>query len=65
MTHMKPVDSGEGDFREPHSTLIPCRHCGRSSVTYRVWESHDGAYEDYEYICSECGHSWWVDGIDA
>src|SRR5262245_31211980 len=35
-----------------------------AKVKCRSWESHDGAYEDYQYRC-EKGHVWWVDGIDA
>ena len=37
--------------------------CGQS-VQVRLWESHDGAYEDYQYRCA-AGHVWWVDGIDS
>lgn len=31
------------------------------------WESNDGGYEDYKYTCqdAECGHAWWVEGIDS
>ena len=37
--------------------------CGEP-VEGRVWESHDGGYEDYQYRC-KAGHVWWVDGIDS
>ena len=45
--------------------LTPCRHCARSAVVRRTWESHDGAYEDHQFRCTECGETWWVDGIDS
>lgn len=24
-----------------------------------------GGWEDYQYKCHHCGHTWWVEGIDA
>jgi hypothetical protein len=39
------------------------RRCG-AKVRYRVWESHCGSYEDYQYRCDN-GHTWWLDGRDA
>lgn len=33
-------------------------------VRCRVWESDDGAYEDYQYRCDQ-GHVWWIEGADA
>lgn len=42
-----------------------CRKCSKVNVIRRVWESSDGAYEDYHYTCPDCGHDWWIDGSDA
>jgi len=39
------------------------RLCG-AVVQYRVWESNDGGYEDYQFRCAN-GHTWWIDGIDS
>lgn len=37
--------------------------CG-AKVQIREWESHDGAYTDYQYRCA-AGHTWWIDGSDS
>lgn len=47
----------------PEASCAQCERAGRVEVS--VWESDDGAYEDYNYRCVLCGHSWWVDGIDS
>lgn len=47
------------------SERTPCRKCGGSNVWYRVWESSDGAFEDYHYTCNDCECDWWIDGPDA
>lgn len=31
----------------------------------RLWESSNGAHEDVQHRCLDCGHTWWTDGIDA
>jgi hypothetical protein len=41
-----------------------CRKCDSTNVVYRIWESSDGAYEDINYHCLDCGYGWWVDGSD-
>jgi hypothetical protein len=43
--------------------IVGEQRCGQP-VRVRTWESHDGAYEDYQYRCAG-GHEWWIDGIDA
>lgn len=50
---------------ENHEIKIHCRKCSAPNVTRRVWESSDGAYEDYEYSCPDCEHVWWIEGPDA
>lgn len=41
-----------------------CRKCGSNdTLTYRKWESSDGAHDDLHYECG-CGYSWWVEGAD-
>lgn len=76
MTTSRQMDDSEGDFAEWKDHPDPChkivtseatlgrqRQCG-AKVQARVWESHDGAYEDYQYRCAN-GHGWWVDGSDS
>lgn len=64
MTHTRPMSDSEGDFAEWEASAAPCRKCG-GHVEGRVWESSDGAYEDYQYRCVDCRYTWWVDGIDS
>lgn len=42
-----------------------CRKCKSDAVIYREVESSCGGYDDEQYKCESCGHSWWVDGPDA
>jgi hypothetical protein len=65
MTTSRQFSESEGEFTKHGESTIPCRECGGGSVTYKVWESNDGAYEDEKYTCPDCGATWWVDGIDA
>jgi len=65
MTHMRPMSESEGEFTSTHRHAATCRKCKSENVTCKTWESSDGAYEDYKYTCQDCGHVWWVDGIDA
>lgn len=44
---------------------VACRKCRATGVTETVWESTCGAYEDYKFECPQCGHVWWMDGIDS
>lgn len=72
MTTSRQFGDSEGEFGpwEPHPKpcpkIIPIsgQPCGHP-VEVRVWESHDGAYEDYQYRCDGGGHVWWVDGDDG
>jgi hypothetical protein len=57
------------DQAQEHPGICTCGgyidddRCGQL-VRVRTWESHDGAYEDYQYRCA-AGHEWWIDGIDS
>jgi DNA-directed RNA polymerase subunit M/transcription elongation factor TFIIS len=63
MIHTGPVPgSFTGDKIE---SPTPCRRCAAVAVSYRTWESSDGAYEDRKYRCAHCGHEWWIEGPDA
>ena len=42
-----------------------CPKCGSCSVKFRTHESSCGGYEDDEFKCQACKHTWWVDGIDS
>jgi DNA-directed RNA polymerase subunit M/transcription elongation factor TFIIS len=39
--------------------------CGGKDILHRVHESSCGGYEDTQYSCRSCGHSWWVGSADA
>lgn len=77
--HTKPMADSDGTFAEWHDHPALCsRIIGydqvengptmpmtcKAKVQYRMWESNDGAYEDYQYRCAN-GHVWWVEGSDA
>lgn len=65
MTHMPatPVtfDPPSGWKR----VLTRCHECGSDEVSVRTHDSSCGSWEDDEFRCGRCGHSWWVDGIDS
>ncbi len=65
--HTQPMSESDGKFEKDWKPDDrPCRECKVSGqVFYRVWESSDGAYEDYKYNCRACGKVWWIDGIDS
>ncbi len=63
--HTGPMPETAGELQGAQKTDDKCRKCGAQQVTYRVWESSDGAYEDYKYTCGACGFVWWIDGIDS
>jgi RecJ-like exonuclease len=66
MTHTRQMAEHEGEFGEAKCSDQPCHNCNTvGSVTYTVWESSCGGYEDFKYACKACGHTWWVDGIDS
>ena len=63
----EPVESK--DKIDWHSTKevnpnFKCRKCGSNDILYREVESFDGAYDDYNYVCQNCGHDWWVESSD-
>lgn len=65
--HTGPMSDSDGDFGEYKHTdeYCVCRRCRGTNVRYRIWESHCGGYEDYNYKCFDCEYQWWVDGIDS
>lgn len=63
-TNRKFADS-EGQFKPVEICVTACPNCRKENVTCQSWESNDGAYEDYKYTCTDCGHVWWIDGIDS
>lgn len=67
MTHTRPLRDSDGKFDIWKLSDLSCPKCGAKSVRVRVWESSDGAYEDYQYKCFglTCSHTWWIDGIDS
>lgn len=68
MTHMNPMPDSAGDFSDIKKAERPCPSCLQDTLTYRVWESSCGGYEDYKYTCTSCTsckYSYWIDGIDS
>jgi hypothetical protein len=66
MTHTRLLRSDEGTFGDWHVSERICPTCYRTDGhRWRLWESHDGAYEDEQHECQACGETWWIDGIDA
>ncbi len=63
--HTAPMKDSEGDFGGWNKSITPCRDCGQPKILWRMWESHCGGYEDYQYKCENCGKSWWVEGPDS
>lgn len=56
----------DGEFTKgPFNAARPCQSCKGERVTFQIWESADGAYEDEKYTCQDCGETWWIDGIDS
>jgi transcription elongation factor Elf1 len=48
----------------PLESNFKCRQCGSDDIEYRIVESSDGAYDDYNYHCRSCNRQWWVEGSD-
>lgn len=65
MTHTRQLDDSEGVFGAATATEVACPKCHAQRVSFEVWESNDGAFEDVKYTCAGCGHVWWMDGIDS
>jgi hypothetical protein len=68
MSHTPAMADSEGVFndRKPVTNGWACPHCKAiGGITYRKWESSCGGWEDLNYHCTNCGTSWWVEGIDS
>ena len=66
--HTQSMSESEGDFSGwKLSEGTTCPKCGYLNVSYSIWESKCGGYEDVKYRCnvSSCKHTWWVDGPDS
>lgn len=68
--HTKPMSESEGAFSlgwkptAPENPEFRCS-CGSNQVSYRIWNSDCGGFEDVLYHCRSCGRTWWVEGPDA
>lgn len=66
MTHTRHYIDDEGTFGPWARDLTArCPRCRGTIIVRRIWESHDGAFEDAQFACEECHHRWWIDGIDS
>lgn len=54
-----------GEWKNETNEAVKCPKCGCGSIMWREWESSDGGHEDYQFRCTYCQHTWWVDGPDA
>lgn len=62
----RQYDNREGDFGEWVRVNDYCpKHCEKPDLWVRTWDSHDGAYTDYQFRCRSCRYTWWVDGDDG
>lgn len=59
------MSESQGLFTRGAKTNRICAKCHRRTVRVQLWESRDGAYEDEKFTCTNCGHVYWVDGIDS
>lgn len=48
-----------------HEPDMVCRRCHKHTVYARLWESSDGAFEDWQFKCQACGWTKWQEGPDA
>lgn len=62
--HDTPMSDLAGLFSDEQSTDVRCPNDGGPCVV-STWESTCGGYEDFRYRCTQCGHTWWVEGPDA
>lgn len=67
MTHMPgvPVPFDEPDEWKACVDTWRCRKCKSSNGKWRTHCSSDGGWEDEEVKCFDCGHVYWVEGIDS
>lgn len=42
---------------------VSCRKCKAQEVKCCRSSLHD--FDDWEYRCSACGHTWWIEGMDS
>lgn len=67
--HTKPMSESQGTFdaewRKATGYHEECQRCHDKNVWWRSWESSCGGYEDHQYKCRHCGHTYWVEGPDA
>jgi hypothetical protein len=67
MVEARTYSESEGEFTKKVPVRVKCPACGHTSAKCETWESSCGGYEDEKYTCLnvDCGHIWWVDGIDS
>lgn len=64
--HSVPYDDSAGHLSAAIAVVdLKCQACEAASVNEQQWESFCGGFVDHKYTCRECGHVWWIDGIDS
>lgn len=65
------TDNGEfaSDWSKTDSAVtnpaFKCPNCGARNISFRCWESDCGGFEDFQYRCDACDHTWWVESADS
>ncbi len=62
--HTREMADHEGTFGDDKPSPHKCQRCG-CAMTYRVWESSCGGYEDEKHACTGCLFYFWIDGPDS
>lgn len=65
--HTQEMSELDGSFHktEDDQEIFDCPKCKQHTLTYKIWESSCGGYEDVKYSCNNCKHYYWVEGPDA
>lgn len=67
ITHMQEARMHAGTSSEWKPVVMAGYTCPKCAgpLQYRDWESSCGSFEDQQFKCTACGHSWWCEGPDA
>ncbi len=63
--HTGPVKESDGTLYPSESTNRRCPKCHSGHCDVQTWESNCGGFEDEKITCVNCGHVWWIEGIDS
>lgn len=55
-------NKGDISIHDWHKIEGKCPKCNQNQLEER---ESSGDYQDWNYRCLACKHSWWIDGPDA